>query len=109
MTDRELLDQFVEECNERVFESLVRRHGGMVFGVCRRILGNHQDAEEAFQATFLVLAKKARSISRRELLANWLFGVARRTALKAKAARARRFSREKQVESIPEAQLAKPD
>jgi RNA polymerase sigma factor (sigma-70 family) len=108
MTDRELLDQFVEECNETVFEDLVRRHGGMVFGVCRRILGNHHDAEEAFQATFLVLAKRAGSISRREALANWLFGVARRTALKAKATRAKRFAREKQVESMPELEHANP-
>ena len=99
MTDRELLDQFVEECDDGVFEILVRTHGGMVFGVCRRILGNDHDAEEAFQATFLVLAKKAGSISRREALANWLFGVARRTALKAKATRAKRFAREQQVES----------
>ena len=74
----------------------------MVFGVCRRILGNHHDAEEAFQATFLVLAKKAGSIGRREALANWLFGVARRTALKARSTRAKRIAREKQVESIPE-------
>jgi RNA polymerase sigma factor (sigma-70 family) len=81
----------------------------MVFGVCRRILRNHHDAEEAFQATFLVLARRAGSISRREALANWLFGVARRTALKAKATRAKRFAREKQVETIPEGELGKPD
>jgi RNA polymerase sigma factor (sigma-70 family) len=109
MTDRELLDQFVAECNDRVFETLVRTHGGMVFGVCRRILRNDHDAEEAFQATFLVLAKKAGSISRREALANWLYGVARRIALKARATRAKRFAREQQVESIPEVEDGKPD
>ena len=81
----------------------------LVFGVCRRILGNHHDAEEAFQATFLVLAKKAGSIGRREALANWLFGVARRTALKARSTRAKRIAREKQVESIPEVEHARPD
>ncbi len=108
MTDRELLEHFVEKRDESVFESLVQRHGGMVFGVCRRILGNHHDAEEAFQATFLVLAKKAGSISRREALANWLFGVARRTALKAKSTRAKRSAREKQMESIPELEHTQP-
>src|SRR5262249_34667978 len=66
------------------FEELVRRHGPMVLRVCQRVLHHAQDAEDAFQATFLVLARKASAISRQELVANWLYGVAYRTALNAK-------------------------
>ena len=79
--DAELLERFIAERDERAFELLIRRHGPMVLGVCQRVLGNHTDAEDAFQATFLVLVRKAAAIARRELLGNWLYSVAYRTAL----------------------------
>src|SRR5919204_5980027 len=79
--DEQLLRRFVAGRDEVAFEALIRRHGPMVWGVCQRVLFHHQDAEDAFQAAFLVLAKKAGSVGRSGRLANWLFGVARRTAL----------------------------
>jgi RNA polymerase sigma factor (sigma-70 family) len=104
MTDGQLLECFVTRGDGAAFEALVRRHGPMVLGVCRRVLRNPQDAEDAFQATFLVLIRKAASIGRRELLGNWLYGVAYRTALDARAAAARRRARERQVSPMPEPQ-----
>src|ERR1700682_4542461 len=94
VSDGQLLDQFIEHQDEYAFAALVQRHSPMVWGVCRRIVAHHQDAEDAFQATFPVLARKATSIRPRALVANWLFGVAQRTALKAKTMAGKRHTRE---------------
>jgi RNA polymerase sigma factor (sigma-70 family) len=80
MTDGQLLERFVRHRDEAAFEVLVHRHGPMIWRVCRQLLGNSQDCEDACQATFLVLIRKAGSIGRRELLGNWLYGVALRVA-----------------------------
>ena len=102
MTDGQLLGCFIDRQDEAAFEALVRRHGPMVLGVCRRVLGNVHDAEDAFQATFLLLVRKAATLKSRELVGNWLYGVAYRTALEARAVSARRRSKEKQVSQMPE-------
>jgi RNA polymerase sigma factor (sigma-70 family) len=107
-SDGQLLTAFVEKRDETALEALLQRHAAMVWGVCRRLLRNEQDAEDAFQATFLVLVRRAASIGSRELLANWLYGVARQTALKARAMSAKRRSREKQVSPIPEPEARQP-
>ena len=107
LTDGQLLGLFLSHRDEAAFEALLRRHGPMVFSVCRRIIGNLHDAEDAFQATFLVLARKAASVVPREAVGNWLYGVAYRTALKARTMALRRRMREKQVEELP--QLPAPE
>ena len=100
MSDGQLLEMFVRRREESAFAALVRRHGPMVLGVCRRVLRNSQDAEDAFQATFLVLVEKASRLRRPELLANWLYGVAYRTALHARQRAARRGAREREVAAM---------
>jgi RNA polymerase sigma factor (sigma-70 family) len=104
-SDGELLTRFIDNRDEGAFDSLVRRHAPMVLSVCRRLLA-HEDAEDAFQATFLILALKAKSIWPRELLAGWLHGVARQVALRARRATVRRLRRERQVAVMPEPELA---
>src|SRR5258708_18773929 len=81
LTDAQLLEDFRTQQEEAAFTALVRRHGPMVLGVCRRLLHDPWDAEDAFQATFLVLVRKAASLGRPEQVSNWLYGVAYRTAL----------------------------
>jgi RNA polymerase sigma factor (sigma-70 family) len=93
--DAHLLELFVQRQDEAAFAALLHRHGPMVFGVCRRILGNSHDAEDAFQAVFLVLTRKAASIRPRRMVGNWLYGVAFRTALEARKAAARRQVKER--------------
>jgi DNA-directed RNA polymerase specialized sigma24 family protein len=87
---------------------LVRRHGPLVFGVCKRVIGHTQDAEDAFQATFLVLARKASTVVPREAVGSWLYGVAYRTARRARAVAARHWTREKQVETMHETNAKPP-
>jgi RNA polymerase sigma factor (sigma-70 family) len=105
LTDGQLLARFVAGRDEAAFAALVRRHGPMVFGVCRRLLRHQQDTEDCFQAAFLVLAQKAGAIRRRESLASWLYGVAYRVALDARGAAARRRGRERQVGSMPQPEV----
>src|SRR5436190_23196360 len=102
LTDGQLLDCFVSCREQAALEALVRRHGVMVWGVCQRVLRSQHDAEDAFQATFLVLLRKATTVVPRELVGNWLYGVAHQTALKARATRTKRRAREKQVMEMPE-------
>jgi RNA polymerase sigma factor (sigma-70 family) len=96
-TDEYLLASFLDQRDEAAFEALVRRHGPMVLGVCRRILGSSHDAEDAFQATFLVLVRKAASIRPKSMVGHWLYGVACRTALDARRAAAKRKAKEAAV------------
>jgi RNA polymerase sigma factor (sigma-70 family) len=102
LSDRQLLMEYISRRDKVAFAALVRRHGPMVWGVCRRVLSNYHDAEDAFQANFLVLVRKAASLAAPELLANWLHGVAHQTALKARASAATRRARERQVTEMPE-------
>jgi RNA polymerase sigma factor (sigma-70 family) len=100
--DRELVARFVGQRDQVAFAELVRRHGPLVLGVCRRVTGHAQDAEDAFQAVFLVLARKAGRIGNPDLLGNWLFGVAVRVAQKARRSAARRRVREVAVSPFPD-------
>ena len=84
-TDRFLLDRYVREHDEAAFATVVGRHAALVAGVCGRVLANTSDVEDAFQATFLVLARKAKTMPWRDSVANWLYGVAHRLALRARS------------------------
>jgi RNA polymerase sigma factor (sigma-70 family) len=94
LSDRELLQAFADRCEEDAFTVLLKRHGPMVWGVCRRVLAHEQDAEDAFQATFLVLARKARSLAWQESVGTWLYEVASRIARDARQRASRRRERE---------------
>src|SRR5262249_30397136 len=109
LTDGQLLEDYLSGRGEAALEALVRRHAPMVWGVGRRVLGNHHDAEDVFQAPFLILVRKAASIASPKLLANWLYGVAHQTALKARATAAKRRARERQVTQMPELAATEPD
>jgi C-terminal peptidase prc len=108
LTDATLLERFISQRDEAAFEALISRHGPMVLGLCRRVLRNTHDAEDAFQATFLVLVHKAGSVQKRTSLSNWLYGVAYRTALQARSDLARRRVHERKgatmavCEPVPE-------
>jgi RNA polymerase sigma factor (sigma-70 family) len=95
--DGRLLKQFIAERDEVAFAALVARHGRMVLGVCRRFLHDEHDVEDAFQATFLVLASRAKAIRDASLLGHWIFGVAHRVAVRARANAARRYVHEQNL------------
>jgi RNA polymerase sigma factor (sigma-70 family) len=106
LTDGQLVERYLRQRDESAFAALVQRHGPMVWGVCRRTLAQDQDAEDAFQATFLVLVRKAASVRPRELVGSWLHGVAHRVALCVRRGRLRRGRHERQVAAMPEPTLA---
>jgi RNA polymerase sigma factor (sigma-70 family) len=97
LSDGDLLDCFVSRGDPSAFRALLLRHGGLVLGVCRRLLPP-ADADDAFQATFLIFLRKARFLNRRHLVGNWLHGVAHRVALKARSLLARRRARERPLD-----------
>src|SRR5262245_35578009 len=101
--DGELLAAFALRREEAAFSALVQRHGPMVLGVCRRMLRDIHLADDAFPSTFLVLARTAATLPQGDLVGNWLFGVAYRTAREARRLHARRAAHEKQVPAMPEA------
>ncbi|HET6573472.1 MAG TPA: sigma-70 family RNA polymerase sigma factor [Fimbriiglobus sp.] len=100
--DDRLLDRYVAGRDEAAFTLLVTRHGPMVLGVCRRVLGPGPDADDAFQATFLVLVRRAAAVRHRDRLAGWLYGVAHRTALEARSLRAKHRRREVPTNPLPD-------
>jgi RNA polymerase sigma factor (sigma-70 family) len=102
LSDGLLLDRYLDMRDDAAFAALVRRHGPMIWGVCRRITGHVGDAEDAFQVAFLILVRKAASVRPREAVGNWLYGVACHAALKARSASAKVRAKEKQVTNMPE-------
>ncbi len=95
VSESQLLDRFFSQGDEYAFEAILRRHGPMVLAVCRRVLSDPNDVEDAFQATFLILVKKAGSIRNRAVLGTWLHGVARRVAVRAQIDSRRRQAHER--------------
>src|SRR2546430_14332568 len=106
--DPDLLKRFLEQRDEAAFHALLRRHGPMVLDVCRAVVPNEADAEDAFQAAFLVFTRNARKIRKSASLASWLHGVAYRTALKARAEFAKRQKHEARVPARPTSQPHEP-
>ena len=102
-SESQLLDRFCSQGDEYAFEAILRRHGPMVLAVCRRVLCDPNDVEDAFQATFLILIKKAGSIRNRAVLGTWLHGVARRVAVRAQIDSRRRRARERGAEMSAQA------
>src|SRR5947209_6491085 len=100
LSEEQLLDRFVSLRDESAFEAIVLRHGPMVRGVCRRLLRDANDVDDAFQATFLVLARKANTLRRRERLGNWLYGVSYRIASRLRSNAWRRSERESKTEAV---------
>src|SRR5262245_33409569 len=101
LTDAHLLEKFLRAREEAAFAVLMHRHGPMVLGVCRRVLGDGPDADDAFQATFLVLVRRAASVQPHRPLASWLYGVAQRVALKARTRAAARHQRQREFTDMP--------
>jgi RNA polymerase sigma factor (sigma-70 family) len=101
-TDGQLLGKFIDAKDEAAFAALVRRHAPMVWGVCNRMLSSQHDAEDAFQASFLVLVRKGASLPDKETVGNWLYGVAHQTAVRMRALAAKRSVRERQMAIMPE-------
>jgi RNA polymerase sigma factor (sigma-70 family) len=97
VVDAELLRRYVRQQDQAAFEAIVQRHGRMVLGVCRRVLANEHDAEDAFQATFLILIRKAKALRHPEKLGNWLYGVAYHAAIQARDAAIKRRAKEANV------------
>jgi RNA polymerase sigma factor (sigma-70 family) len=108
LTDAQLLERFIAHRDEAAFEVLVWRHGPKVLGVCRSVLRHEQDAEDAFQATFLVLVRKGRSIGKREAVGSWLYRVAYRVALRAKVMADKRAARQARI-AVEAAAPSPPD
>jgi RNA polymerase sigma factor (sigma-70 family) len=105
-TDTDLLHRFTTDGDDSAFSAIVARHGPMVFGVCRRVLADWHLAEDAFQATFLVLARRANAISPPGAIAGWLHGVAYNVAKSARRAKLRRFQRERTTDDLPESEAS---
>jgi DNA-directed RNA polymerase specialized sigma24 family protein len=101
LSDGELLDRFLDQREEAAFGALLQRHGPMVLGVCQRVLGDAHLAEDSFQATFMVLVRRAATIGRQSPLGGWLYAVAQRIALKSRAQAAARRSMERRSTVMP--------